>query len=1335
MRERDIEKIIGDERMATTLFKEVESPSKDILQDAVSNEQRDEDYIGEIVRVDDRGRMEDARVVRIIDWKFWEVEILKTKKYIEVRKYDIELPKSKKRRKDVIGMMVTVIDRRGNKQRGTIERDNKDGTYEVEYKDGRCDRDVPERDIEFEEETAGEGKCEALYRGKWYPGVVVKTSRNKDSFIVKLDGFDREYELPRDDVKLKSGRGGSGLYDITIDEMEGIDLDLGGSYIQGNPCIRIKCGSVRKEAVGRGSNPKFDKRLQFTRLDMDKIQEIVFELHSHGILRTTKVASAIVDSRDILDKNRREEEVVFKSDSSNRRKGVLRFTISCKSTGGGAGSPRGRDEGQRGGGAEIGRNRKGVTPLAIYTIKKTDLIISDGDLIDYSGDAIVNCCDPECVGRSGLKLDKDLNEEGGRDFRNDREDLKSDRRGDRCPVGSAVVTRGGKLRAKYVIHAAAPELSKSSRGSRDEDKQLERLYKEIIEKADDSNCRDIAIGMLPPEKWQGGRSMADVAKIALDTLKYELDGRVSVEEVHLVATNRDEKRALESEAEHILRDFKKKSRGGGGRGRGDIFDVRTKDGFLQNRDFMDLMKDVGLSNKEGTILFDYYDKEGEGKGDIKFEDFLNDNPFISDNRKDLNRICDKLIDKTKSILENNRKYENEEVDAKWKEKERGLEGWLRATIMRANDDGTFEVEYDERDRSNRRLLWEDCPRSKIRFPRARVTVVVKKGSSFPRSGFFKSKLSHSVHLYGGDSKTQLARTKAQAGSDPNFKETVFFFCDRDQYKDIRVEVHDDKGNEVMSGYFPLGDGRRSLFDVAGRPRTESVKLKASKHSGEPAELVMTVVCAKSVSVRTAFDNMEDRGEVDFNAMLKFISDRHLGVDEYVVKDLFDTLDRRHGNIITRKDFTSWNPSSTSEDKDFVDAILSITDSRASGATSSVSLTVIEASDLPERCDAFVKISCGDKSFRTKIVRKDKNPCWDEKFSFNCAPESFSKMIFTIMRDSDHYAKDIGEAIVVMKTRHENLWEAAARRPVKDRAEIIGRSKSSCGWLHYELELRSMGGERGEGGRDDVKRWSERDVEDWLDKKGWSKYSREFKRVDGSKLLSLSVVDLENMRVDRRDTHDMQRDIDALKRSARSSEGKLPSKWDVREVSDWVAKQGFKREARTFEDKRIDGRALFKLSLRKLEDDLRMDRRDARDLMASIEGLARELDERNNERDRNRKDDRDRRDDKDRRSDRDSNRDRRDGRGKDPPKPIEIVFQFGERNTKSTRRMKCELSETPLVICEKIHQEYLKGVKADDMELVYKTEPLHPTNRTIGEIGVKEKDRIIIRRARKRADDR
>merc|ERR550534_1937313 len=62
------------------------------------------------------------------------------------------------------------------------------------------------------------------------------------------------------------------------------------------------------------------------------------------------------------------------------------------------------------------------------------------------------------------------------------------------------------------------------------------------------------------------------------------------------------------------------------------------------------------------------------------------------------------------------------------------------------------------------------------------------------------------------------------------------------------------------------------------------------------------------------------------------------------------------------------------------------------------------------------------------------------------------------------------------------------------------------------------------------------------------------------------------------------------------------RWSVREVADWVKKQGFKCDALLFEDKRVDGEMLCKMTSRKLMDELRMGKADAEYLMKKIHEL-------------------------------------------------------------------------------------------------------------------------------------
>ena len=87
--------------------------------------------------------------------------------------------------------------------KGTIARDNRDGTYEIRYDDGDTDRGAIARNIRSLESAGGaavtgggalrEGaKVEARYRGKsrYYPGIIKRENR------------DGTFDIDYDDVSL-----------------------------------------------------------------------------------------------------------------------------------------------------------------------------------------------------------------------------------------------------------------------------------------------------------------------------------------------------------------------------------------------------------------------------------------------------------------------------------------------------------------------------------------------------------------------------------------------------------------------------------------------------------------------------------------------------------------------------------------------------------------------------------------------------------------------------------------------------------------------------------------------------------------------------------------------------------------------------------------------------------------------------------------------------------------------------------------------------------------------------------------------------------------------------
>lgn len=87
----------------------------------------------------------------------------------------------------------------------------------------------------------------------------------------------------------------------------------------------------------------------------------------------------------------------------------------------------------------------------------TLLAISEGSIVDFTGDAIVNAANAGCLGGGGI--DGAINRAGGQEVLDARLALPAVSNTlpeVRCYVGDATVTCAGKLPCKYIIHAVGP---------------------------------------------------------------------------------------------------------------------------------------------------------------------------------------------------------------------------------------------------------------------------------------------------------------------------------------------------------------------------------------------------------------------------------------------------------------------------------------------------------------------------------------------------------------------------------------------------------------------------------------------------------------------------------------------------------------------------------------------------------------------------------------------------------------------------------------------------------------------------------------------------------------
>jgi len=139
-----------------------------------------------------------------------------------------------------------------------------------------------------------------------------------------------------------------------------------------------------------------------------------------------------------------------------------------------------------------------------------------GDITDLEVDAIVNAANSRLKmggGVAGAILRK-----GGWSIQEECDKIGY------CPVGGAVITGAGKLKAKYVIHAVGPRM-----GEGDEDRKLESATLSALKLAEEHDVKSIAFPAISTGIF--GFPKDRCAKIMLRTAVNYLKKRSKIERV------------------------------------------------------------------------------------------------------------------------------------------------------------------------------------------------------------------------------------------------------------------------------------------------------------------------------------------------------------------------------------------------------------------------------------------------------------------------------------------------------------------------------------------------------------------------------------------------------------------------------------------------------------------------------------------------------------------------------------------------------------------------------------------------------------------------------------
>ncbi|MDO8784811.1 MAG: O-acetyl-ADP-ribose deacetylase [Syntrophales bacterium] len=167
------------------------------------------------------------------------------------------------------------------------------------------------------------------------------------------------------------------------------------------------------------------------------------------------------------------------------------------------------------------------------------LSLVEGDITCEETDAIVNAANARLMGGAGV--DGAIHRAGGPSI------LEECRKIGGCPTGQAVITTGGKLKAKYVIHTVGPIYQNGAKG---EANLLKSAYLSSLKLASAKGLKSIAFPAISTGAY--AYPLKEAALIALKTAEDYLQEHSDIELIRFVLFGRKTYDAFGEELRKLL---------------------------------------------------------------------------------------------------------------------------------------------------------------------------------------------------------------------------------------------------------------------------------------------------------------------------------------------------------------------------------------------------------------------------------------------------------------------------------------------------------------------------------------------------------------------------------------------------------------------------------------------------------------------------------------------------------------------------------------------------------------------------------------------------------------
>jgi O-acetyl-ADP-ribose deacetylase (regulator of RNase III) len=166
-----------------------------------------------------------------------------------------------------------------------------------------------------------------------------------------------------------------------------------------------------------------------------------------------------------------------------------------------------------------------------HSLGNSLISLVQGDITRQDTEAIVNAANSSLLGGGGV--DGAIHRVGGPRILQECKAIRAAQ--GECPTGAAVITTGGNLIARYVIHAVGPVWRGGNQG---EDELLRSAYRSSLLLAVTQGIRTIAFPSISTGAY--GFPVDRAATIAIDTIREFLANNQSALEVRLVTFSKED---------------------------------------------------------------------------------------------------------------------------------------------------------------------------------------------------------------------------------------------------------------------------------------------------------------------------------------------------------------------------------------------------------------------------------------------------------------------------------------------------------------------------------------------------------------------------------------------------------------------------------------------------------------------------------------------------------------------------------------------------------------------------------------------------------------------------